>query len=207
MWGGGVGGGGRMGGGGGGGGCGGPGTGGGLGAWTGLGGQGGNAGVWFAESIRVGVQAVLLSPHFLFRAEPVARAAEAVSVHELASRLSYFLWSSMPDDLLAQAADDGSLRRPEVLRAQVKRMLADSRSDAVVENFAGQWLGVRGLDKRQPDPKHFPGGDDEMVGARARGAGVFEARGVGKCPRRGDGFGMGLGEGAERLDGVGRDRK
>jgi hypothetical protein len=76
-----------------------------LGALTGLAAQVRNAGDSFAESIRVGVQAVLLSPHFLFRAEPVARTAEAVSAHELAARLSYFLWSSMPDDLLAQAVD------------------------------------------------------------------------------------------------------
>ena len=144
-----------------------------LGALTGLAAQVRNAGDSFAESIRVGVQAVLLSPHFLFRAEPLARAAEAVNAHELASRLSYFLWSSMPDDLLAQAADDGSLRRPEVLRAQVKRMLADSRSDAVVENFAGQWLGLRGLDKRKPDPKHFPDVDDELVEAMARETVLF----------------------------------
>lgn len=139
-----------------------------VGALTGLAAQVRNAGDSFAESIRVGVQAVLLSPHFLFRAEPVSRAATAVSAHELASRLSYFLWSSMPDDALAQVADDGSLRRPEVLRAQVKRMLADRRSEALVENFAGQWLGLRGLDKRKPDPKHFPDVDDELVEAMGR---------------------------------------
>lgn len=119
----------------------------------------------FAESIRVGVQAVLLSPHFLFRAEPVARAATPISDHDLASRLSYFLWSTMPDDELANAADAGRLREPGVLAAQIQRMLNDAKSDAMIENFAGQWLGLRLMDKRKPDPAKFPRVDDELLEA------------------------------------------
>lgn len=119
----------------------------------------------FAESIRVGVQAVLLSPHFLFRAEPVSRSAAAISAHDLASRLSYFLWSSMPDEELARAADTGALRTPAGQAAQVRRLLRDPKSDAMIENFAGQWLGLRGMDRRKPDPAKFPLVDDELLEA------------------------------------------
>lgn len=136
-----------------------------LGALTGLAAKVRADGGTFAESIRIGVQAVLVSPNFLFRAEPAARVAERVSEHDLASRLSYFLWSSMPDEELARAADAGTLRKAGVLAAQVKRMLGDARTDALVENFAGQWLGLRILDKRKPDPGHFPLVDDELLEA------------------------------------------
>jgi len=127
----------------------------------------------FAEGIRVGLQAVLLSPHFLFRAEPVSAAAEQVSDHDLASRLSYFLWSSMPDAALLHAADLGTLRKPGVLSAQVKRMLADAKSDALVENFAGQWLGLRLMDRRKPDPGKFPAVDDELLEAMRQETTLF----------------------------------
>ncbi len=134
-----------------------------LGALTGLAAMVRREGDTFAESIRVGVQAILLSPHFLFRAEPASMSAALVSEHDLATRLSYFLWSSMPDAELSALADAGRLRQPGVLAGQVKRMLRDNKSDALVENFAGQWLGLRGLDKRKPDPGHFPRVDDEVL--------------------------------------------
>jgi hypothetical protein len=122
----------------------------------------------FEESIRVGLQAVLLSPHFLFRAEPVSAGAELVSEFDLASRISYFLWSSLPDEELLRAAELGTLRKPAVLVAQVQRMLGDAKSDALVENFAGQWLGLRLMERRKPDPKRFPLVDDELLEAMRR---------------------------------------
>lgn len=144
-----------------------------LGALTGLAAMVRANGDLFAESIRVGLQAVLLSPHFLFRAEPVSAGPELVSDHDLASRLSYFLWSSMPDDELLRAADLGSLRKPGELAAHVKRMLADSKSDALVENFAGQWLGLRLMERRKPDPGKFPRVDDELLEAMRRETTLF----------------------------------
>jgi len=127
----------------------------------------------FAESIRVGVQAILLSPHFLFRAEPVSAKAEPVSDLDLASRLSYFLWSSIPDDALLRAADSGALRRSGGLAAEVKRMLADEKADALVADFAGQWLGLRQMDRRKPDPGKFPRVDDELTDAMRRETTLF----------------------------------
>lgn len=144
-----------------------------LGGLTGLAAMVRGNGDTFAEGIRVGLQAVLLSPHFLFRAEPVSAAAEQVSDHDLASRLSYFLWSSMPDAALLHAADLGTLRKPGVLSAQVKRMLADAKSDALVENFAGQWLGLRLMDRRKPDPGKFPAVDDELLEAMRQETTLF----------------------------------
>ena len=79
-----------------------------------------------------------------------------ISDLELASRLSYFLWSSMPDDELLALAEAGKLHAPGVLDAQVKRMLADPRSAALADNFAGQWLELRNLDIVKPDPQKFP---------------------------------------------------
>ncbi len=124
-----------------------------------------NEGDSFEESIRVALQAVLLSPHFLFRPEPASTRPELLSDFDLASRLSYFLWSSMPDEELLRAAELGTLQRPGVLSEQVKRMLKDPKSDALVENFAGQWLGLRLMDRRKPDPKRFPRVDDELLEA------------------------------------------
>ena len=144
-----------------------------LGALTGLASMVRANGDLFAESIRVGLQAVLLSPHFLFRAEPVSAAAELVSDHDLASRLSYFLWSSMPDEELLRSADSGTLRKPGILAAQVTRMLADAKSDALVENFAGQWLGLRLMERRKPDPGKFPRLDDEMLEAMRQETTLF----------------------------------
>ena len=103
---------------------------------------------------------MLVSPHFLFRIErdpnPDPTRAHKITDLELASRLSYFLWSSMPDDELLSLAEAGKLRAPGVLDAQVKRMLADERSAALADNFAGQWLETRNLDSVKPDPQKFP---------------------------------------------------
>jgi hypothetical protein len=118
------------------------------------------AGDSFEAGVGVAVEAVLSSPHFLFRVErdpdPTALTPHPLTGYELASRLSYFLWSSMPDDALLAAAGDGTLDTAEGVRAQVGRMLADPRADALVQNFAGQWLYTRGLDDHQPDPNLFP---------------------------------------------------
>jgi hypothetical protein len=110
------------------------------------------------QGIQLALQAMLVSPNFLFRIEHDPKTAEAhpVSDLELASRLSYFLWSSMPDEELLTLAEAGKLRTPGTLDAQVKRMLADERSAAIADNFAGQWLELRNLDVVKPDPQKFP---------------------------------------------------
>ena len=109
------------------------------------------------QGIQLAIQAMLVSPNFLFRIErDAASKAHPVSEFELASRLSYFLWSSMPDDELLNLAEARKLRTPGVLDAQVKRMLADERSSALAANFAGQWLETRNLDSVKPDPQKFP---------------------------------------------------
>ncbi|MBZ4330995.1 DUF1592 domain-containing protein [Corallococcus sp. AS-1-12] len=108
--------------------------------------------------VKLALRSVLVSPHFLFRVEldpaPTSTAPHAVSDLELASRLSYFLWSSMPDEALLQAAEAGHLHEPEVLEAQVRRMLADPKAHALVDNFAGQWLYTRALDFAQPESRY-----------------------------------------------------
>jgi hypothetical protein len=119
----------------------------------------------FEGGIRVALEAVLVNPNFLFRIEhdpPGAAADHRISDVELASRLSYFLWSSMPDDELLGLAESGRLHEPEVLHAQMKRLLNDGRSRSLVENFGGQWLQFRNLDVLKPDPKRFPEYDAEL---------------------------------------------
>ena len=115
----------------------------------------------FEEQIRLALQGVLVSPHFLFRIErdpAVADGAEtrSLSAVELASRLSYFLWSSMPDEALLVAAETGRLESREDVLAQARRMLADPKAKALTENFAGQWLRLRNMDYVQPDRDLFP---------------------------------------------------
>jgi mono/diheme cytochrome c family protein len=120
----------------------------------------------FDDGIRAGVARVLSSPYFLYRIEkdpPEARAGAAhpVSDIELASRLSFFLWSSIPDEKLLDLAAAGRLREPAVFAEQVHRMLGDERTDALVENFTGQWLQLRNLEaKVAPDLLLFPDFDD-----------------------------------------------
>ncbi len=115
------------------------------------------------QGIQLAIQAMLVSPHFLFRIEHDAgAAAHPISDVELASRLSYFLWTSMPDDELLNLAEGGKLRAPGVLDAQVKRMFADPRSSAFAADFAGQWLETRNLDDVKPDPQRFPAWGPEL---------------------------------------------
>lgn len=110
----------------------------------------------FEESLAVALQGVLVSPQFLFRIErDGAAGVHPISQHELATRLSYFLWSTTPDDTLLALADQGRLARPEVLNAQVRRLLQDPRSRALVENFGGQWLELRKLESVRPDRERF----------------------------------------------------
>lgn len=121
----------------------------------------------FEESVQVALQAILVSPHFIFKVERPAVAdptgkRPAVTQYELATRISYFLWSSMPDDELLLMAHRGQLRDPAALRGKVARMMKDVRMNRFVENFAGQWLQLRNLKDVQPDPRKFREFDDEM---------------------------------------------
>jgi len=115
----------------------------------------------FEAGIRDGLIAILVSPKFLYRAEHVPDDLAPGSVYvisdfELASRLSFFLWSSVPDGALLEIAEQGRLHEPDVLRAQMRRMLADPRAEALVTNFAFQWLRVDDVDGVEPDPVLFP---------------------------------------------------
>jgi hypothetical protein len=121
----------------------------------------------FDAGIEMAVGAVLVNPLFYFRIEAdppgvSSGSAYRVSDFQLASRLSFFLWSSVPDDELLDLAERGELGRPEVIRAQVKRMLADPRSRSLVTNFAGQWLHLRNLEAITPDLRLFPDFDDNL---------------------------------------------
>jgi hypothetical protein len=120
----------------------------------------------FEYGIQKAVEAVLISPDFLFRVEsdpPVEPAAgHRIGGVELASRLSFFLWSSVPDDELLGLAEKGSLADPQVVKQQVQRMLDDPRSDALTLNFAGQWLFIRNLAAVRPDPVIFPDFDESL---------------------------------------------
>ncbi len=110
----------------------------------------------FAAALKVPLAGVLASPHFLFLVEPAADKPRKLTGYELASRLSYFLWSSMPDDELFRLAASGDLSKPAVLTAQVDRMLADPKSDAFVTNFAGQWLKLRKVGANPPVKNLYP---------------------------------------------------
>ncbi|HUN75896.1 MAG TPA: DUF1592 domain-containing protein [Steroidobacteraceae bacterium] len=115
----------------------------------------------FEEGIRRAITAILASPFFLYRAEPTPMAVKAgeeyrITDLELASRLSFFLWSSVPDSELLTLASENRLHEPQVLQAQVHRMLADPRAMTLASNFAFQWLDVERLAEVNPDPKIFP---------------------------------------------------
>ena len=121
----------------------------------------------FEGGIQFGLERILASPSFLFRveADPADMGPSAVypvSDLDLASRLSFFLWSSIPDDELLEIAESGQLRRPDVLEAQVRRMLADDKSEAMVKNFAAQWLYLRNLAAVTPDVNTFPEFDGSL---------------------------------------------
>jgi hypothetical protein len=121
----------------------------------------------FDGGIEMALSALLVSPHFLFRVEQDPAGVPAntpyrISDLELASRLSFFLWSSIPDDELLNTAAAGTLHQPAVLERQVRRMLADRRSESLVTNFAEQWLRLRNLDSITPDMRLFPDFDDNL---------------------------------------------
>jgi mono/diheme cytochrome c family protein len=115
----------------------------------------------FESGIQTAIEALLVSPEFLFRIESDPARAQINTAHrisdlELASRLSFFLWSTMPDSELLDLAERGALQDPKVLERQVRRMLDDPRADALVSNFVGQWLQLRNVDTVRPDPVIFP---------------------------------------------------
>jgi mono/diheme cytochrome c family protein len=131
----------------------------------------------FDAGIQRVVERVLVSPEFLFRIEDAPRgtagAAHRISDVELASRLSFFLWSSIPDDELLDAAIGGRLEQPQLLERQVRRMLADPRAESLVTNFAAQWLYLRDLAARRPNDRFFPDFDEGLRQALSRETELF----------------------------------
>src|SRR5581483_4207884 len=121
----------------------------------------------FDRGIQAALERILSSPKFLFRGEREPGGVKPgaiypVSDSELASRLSFFLWSSIPDDKLLSLASQGNLHDPAVFDSEIRRMLADNRADALVTNFAGQWLQLRNLQNFQPNTDLFPDFDDNL---------------------------------------------
>ena len=132
----------------------------------------------FEAGIELAISSLLVKPQFLFRIERDPLGLPPGSPYriegaELASRLSYFLWSSMPDDELLDLAIRGELRQPEVIEQQVRRMLKDNRSRSLVDNFAGQWLYLRNLEGAIPDMRLFPDFDDNLRQAFRRETELF----------------------------------
>ena len=132
----------------------------------------------FDNGIEMALRAMLVSPNFLFRIErdpagAVPGSPYRINDYELASRLSFFLWSSIPDEQLLQLADQGKLHDPDVLSTQVNRMLDDRRSSAFVSNFAGQWLFLRALAQVKPDQDVFPKFDTNLRQAFQRETEMF----------------------------------
>ncbi len=137
----------------------------------------------FEQAVRVGLRGVLVSPDFLFlreKIEPPSTAQKgtpakptALDDYALASRLSYFLWSSMPDEPLLKLAQEHKLREPGVLGQQVERMLGDAKAKAFTENFAGQWLSLRAIDATMPDQKLYPEYDDILKTAMVKETNLF----------------------------------
>jgi hypothetical protein len=134
----------------------------------------------FEQGMQVAVTAILVSPHFLFRVEGGDKTAaenivRPIGDFELASRLSYFLWSSTPDKELLALAAKNTLHQDDVLPQQVRRMLADPKTQALVDNFVTQWLNLRLLDGVTPDPQVFPQFDAELKAAMRRETELFAA--------------------------------
>jgi mono/diheme cytochrome c family protein len=137
-----------------------------------------NGGGDFDHGIEMALRRILVDPEFYFRkeAEPAnVKAGQSYRISDLAlaSRLSFFLWSSIPDDQLINLAAQNKLHEPAVLEREVKRMLADRRSDALVSNFAGQWLNLRGLQTMVPVTAEFPDFDDNLRSAMRRETELF----------------------------------
>lgn len=132
----------------------------------------------FVQGVEAALQRILVDPEFIYRgeAEPASVASGAryrVNDLALASRLSFFLWSSIPDDQLIDLAAQGRLKDPVVLEQQVRRMLADPKADALIKNFTGQWLNVRGLKSSEPVVNLFPDFDDNLRDAFQKEAELF----------------------------------
>ncbi|HJZ55150.1 MAG TPA: DUF1592 domain-containing protein [Gemmataceae bacterium] len=123
----------------------------------------------FEQAVRVGLKAVLVSPEFLFLREQPGKLDDFA----LASRLSYFLWSTMPDEELLTLAEQEKLSQVDVLRTQVERMLNDPRATAFIENFVGQWLGLRDIDFTLPDPRLYPEFDEMLKESMVRETRLF----------------------------------
>jgi mono/diheme cytochrome c family protein len=134
----------------------------------------------FETGIEFGLRGILANPKFVFRAErdpvvAVAGSSYRIDDYELASRLSFFIWSSIPDDQLLSWAARGRLHERPVLEAQVRRMMADARAESLVRNFAGQWLQLRNLRSALPDKEAFPDFDDNLRQAFQRETELFVA--------------------------------
>ena len=132
----------------------------------------------FDSGIQAAIERLLVDPNFLFRVERAPASVKPGSVYrvsdlDLASRLSFFLWSSIPDEELLQAAERGKLKDPAVFEQQVRRMLADGRSNMLVNNFAAQWLYLRNLKALTPDSFEFPDWDDDLRDAMRQETELF----------------------------------
>lgn len=124
----------------------------------------------FEAGVEAAITVVLVNPHFLFRTETdpantASKTAYRINDIELATRLSFFLWSSLPDETLLQLAEQNRLHQPDELQKQVQRMLKDPRAESLVENFAAQWLYLRNLQNFEPDKRLFPDFDDNLRSA------------------------------------------
>ena len=129
----------------------------------------------FDESLSLAIATILASPNFLFRIDREAPpdSTRTAGQYELASRLSYFLWSSTPDEELLREAGKGTLRAGKALETQVHRMLTDPKAHALVENFAGQWLEIRRLESVQPDRERYPDFDDYLRASLSKETELF----------------------------------
>ena len=132
----------------------------------------------FEQGIALALGAMLVSPDFLFRIETgppavLGEPLQRIGPHALASRLSYFLWASMPDEELLRCADEGTLQDPAVLAAQVRRMLKDPKARALVEAFGGQWLQFRALESVAPDRERFPAFENNLRFSMRRESELF----------------------------------
>jgi cytochrome c551/c552 len=132
----------------------------------------------FEQGIRAGLETILASPYFVFRLEREPGAAKPggsyrVADADLASRLSFFLWGTLPDQELASIANQGKLSAPGVLEKQARRMLADERAEALGTRFAAQWLRLQDIDKVHPDPNNYPNFDDNLAADMRRETELF----------------------------------